>query len=60
MDAMQKLTKQGIVAEGAGAAPLVPALDGRAGTGNIVCVVSGRNVDTNKLKLVLNGEVPSP
>lgn len=58
MHAMQKLVGAGIVAEGAGAAPLVPAMDGRVGSGNIVCIVSGRNIDTEKLVTALKGNVP--
>ena len=57
---IQRLVSVGLVAEGAGAAPLVPALDGRAGAGNIVCIISGRNIDTEKLKLALSGEIPKP
>ena len=47
-----------VVAEGAGALALAAALDGRAGTGNVVCVVSGGNIDTPKLAKILAGEVP--
>ena len=48
-----------IVAEGAGAASVAAALSGRAGTGNVVCIVSGGNIDVDKLTSVLNGVVPS-
>jgi threonine dehydratase len=34
------------------------ALSGKAGTGKIVCVVSGGNIDTDKLEKILNGNVP--
>src|SRR5256714_4017903 len=37
-----------IVAEGAGACPVACALSGRAGTGKIVCIVSGGNIDPAK------------
>jgi threonine dehydratase len=37
------------VAEGAGAAPVAAALSGRAGRGKIACVVSGGNIDLDKL-----------
>jgi threonine dehydratase len=47
-----------VVAEGAGALALAAALDGRAGTGNVVCVVSGGNIDTPKLVKILAGELP--
>jgi len=38
-----------VVAEGAGACPVACALSGRAGTGKIVCIVSGGNIDPAKL-----------
>ena len=38
-----------IVAEGAGATPVAVALSGRAGTGRLVCVVSGGNIDSRTL-----------
>jgi threonine dehydratase len=47
-----------IVAEGAGATPVAAALAGHAGTGRIVCVVSGGNIDPAKLAKILNGELP--
>ena len=47
-----------VVAEGAGALALAAALDGHAGTGNVVCVVSGGNIDTPKLAKILAGEMP--
>jgi threonine dehydratase len=47
-----------IVAEGGGAAAVAAALSGKAGTGKIVCVVSGGNIDTDKLEKILNGNVP--
>lgn len=40
--------KSRIISEGAGALPLAAALSGRAGTGPIVCVVSGGNLDLKK------------
>ena len=45
-----------IVAEGAGACPVACALSGKAGSGKIVCVVSGGNIDSAKLVAILNGE----
>jgi threonine dehydratase len=48
-----------VIAEGAGACPVACALSGRAGGGKIVCVVSGGNIDSDKLCAVLKGEVPS-
>ncbi len=45
-----------IIAEGAGACPVACALSGKAGSGKIVCVVSGGNIDVSKLCAVLSGE----
>jgi len=42
-----------VVAEGAGATPVAVALDGAAGTGKIVCIVSGGNIDLTKLCQIL-------
>lgn len=42
-----------VIAEGAGACPVACALAGRAGTGNVVCVVSGGNIDFDKLCAIL-------
>lgn len=47
-----------IVAEGAGATPVAVALTGDAGSGRIVCVVSGGNIDASKLAAILRGEIP--
>jgi threonine dehydratase len=47
-----------VVAEGAGALALAAALEGRAGTGNVVCVVSGGNIDAVKLARILVSELP--
>ncbi len=40
--------KARIISEGAGAMPLAAALTGKTGTGPIVCIVSGGNVDLKK------------
>lgn len=48
-----------VIAEGAGAAPVAAALGGQAGKGKIVCIVSGGNIDTEKLVAILKGEVPT-
>jgi len=40
--------KTRIISEGAGALPLAAALTGKAGTGPIVCIVSGGNIDLKK------------
>ena len=42
-----------IVAEGAGACPVACALSGNAGTGKIVCIISGGNIDAAKLAALL-------
>jgi threonine dehydratase len=47
-----------VIAEGAGAAPVAAALAGKGGTGRIVCVVSGGNIDTEKLRVILDGRIP--
>ena len=48
-----------VIAEGAGACPVACALSGRAGSGKIVCVVSGGNIDADRLSSALRGEIPS-
>jgi threonine dehydratase len=40
--------KARIISEGAGALPLAAALNGSAGKGPIVAIVSGGNIDLNK------------
>jgi threonine dehydratase len=47
-----------VIAEGAGAAALAAALSGRAGGGDIVCVISGGNIDPDKLAMILEGREP--
>src|SRR5213594_1466020 len=47
-----------IVAEGAGAASVAAAMTGKAGSGKIVCIVSGGNIDSSKLVKILAGDVP--
>ena len=44
-----------VIAEGAGALAPAAALTGRAGTGKVVCVVSGGNIDLSKLTEILSG-----
>jgi len=46
-----------VIAEGAGAASVAAALTGKAGTGRVVCVVSGGNIDLSKLVKILHGEI---
>lgn len=43
-----------VVAEGAGATPVAAALAGRAGTGPVVCVISGGNIDSSVLADLLS------
>jgi threonine dehydratase len=45
-----------VIAEGAGAAPVAAALAGKAGSGTVVCVVSGGNIDADKLSGILQSE----
>ena len=47
-----------VVAEGAGAAPLAAALTGALGKHRTVCIVSGGNIDPDKLAIILRGEIP--
>lgn len=47
-----------VIAEGAGAVPVAAALEGKAGGGKVVCVVSGGNIDSSKLATILQGGVP--
>ncbi|HEV2118578.1 MAG TPA: pyridoxal-phosphate dependent enzyme [Candidatus Bathyarchaeia archaeon] len=47
-----------IVAEGAGAAGVAAAMTGKAGSGKIVCIVSGGNIDSTKLVKILGGGIP--
>jgi len=44
-----------VIAEGAGALAPAAALSGRAGSGKIVCVVSGGNINLSKLAEILSG-----
>jgi threonine dehydratase len=53
-------TKHHVIAEGAGASSLAAALSGRAGGGNIVCVISGGNIDASRLTPILEGKTPWP
>jgi threonine dehydratase len=59
VDAIALLVERNrVVAEGAGGAPVAAALAGKAGRGKVVCVVSGGNLDTDKLATILRGEIP--
>ena len=48
-----------VVAEGAGALALASALAGRAGSGRVACIVSGGNIDGERLRSVLAGDTPA-
>ncbi|MCS7006265.1 MAG: pyridoxal-phosphate dependent enzyme [Gaiellaceae bacterium] len=52
------LERARIVAEGAAALPVAAALDGLAGSGRVVCIVSGGNIDASRLRAILDGRVP--
>ena len=47
-----------VIAEGAGATSVAAALAGKAGGGQVACVVSGGNIDPAKLATILQGGVP--
>ncbi len=47
-----------VIAEGAGALATAAALAGKAGTGKVVCVVSGGNIDPRVFARILGGETP--
>ena len=49
--------RQRVIAEGAGAAPVAAALAGRAPGRKIVCVVSGGNIDFEKLARIFKREL---
>ncbi|WP_432288867.1 pyridoxal-phosphate dependent enzyme (plasmid) [Aminobacter sp. BA135] len=60
-EAMRLLfTKSKVVAEGAGAASLAAALTSEHARGNIVCVISGGNIDAAAYAAVLAGNIPVP
>jgi threonine dehydratase len=50
--------KHHVIAEGAGAAAVAAAMAGNAGKGEIVCIVSGGNIDPAKLAAILEGREP--
>ena len=58
-DAIRMLaTRHHVIAEAAGAASVAAAVAGMAGIGDIVCIVSGGNIDAPKLGAILNGQNP--
>ncbi len=57
VDAIRLLAmRHHVIAEGAGAAAVAAALAGRAGQGDVVCIISGGNIDAFKLASILKGE----
>jgi threonine dehydratase len=52
-------TRAHVVAEGAGALSLAAALAGHGGEGRVVCIVSGGNIDPERLRAILAGETPA-
>jgi threonine dehydratase len=52
--------KAKVVAEGAGAASLAAALSSDRAGGNVVCIVSGGNIDAEAYRTVLAGGIPNP
>jgi threonine dehydratase len=47
-----------VIAEAAGAVSVAAALGARVGKGNVVCIVSGGNIDAGKLAAILGGQNP--
>ena len=59
-EAMRLLfSKAKVVAEGAGAASLAAALTSEHAKGNVVCVISGGNIDAEAYRTVLAGNIPA-
>ena len=52
------IARNRVVSEGAGAAAVAAALAGKAGSGRVVCVISGGNIDADKLAGILREEIP--
>jgi threonine dehydratase len=52
------LERAHIVGEGAAGLAVAAAVSGRAGTGRVVCIVSGGNIDSARLAAILDGRVP--
>ncbi len=50
--------RSNIISEGASAVSVAAALAGKADTGNVVCAVSGGNVDLHKLVKIFQGKIP--
>jgi threonine dehydratase len=57
--AVRLLLERGrVVGEGAAGLPVAAAVSGAAGSGRIVCIVSGGNIDASRLRTILDGRVP--
>lgn len=57
-DAVRLLAERNrVIAEGAGATPVAAALAGKAGGGKVVCIVSGGNIDLEKLAKIFRREM---
>jgi len=52
------LERARVVAEGAAALPVAAAVAGLAGTGRVVCIVSGGNIDPHRIAEILEGRTP--
>jgi len=50
--------KNHVIAEGSGALPVAAAMTGKAGSGKVVCVVTGGNIDTDIFLKILAREIP--
>jgi threonine dehydratase len=47
-----------VVAEGAAGLAVAAALAGHAGTGRVVCILCGGNIDPARLAAILDGRIP--
>jgi len=54
------ISRTRVVAEGAGASSLAAALSTAPGSRNVVCVISGGNLNASSLATILAGDVPGP
>jgi threonine dehydratase len=52
------LQRSRVIAEGAGGSSVAAALTGKAGYGKIICVVSGGNIDLEKITKIINDQLP--
>ena len=58
-DAVRVLAERArIVAEGAAGLAVAAALAGHAGSGRVICIVCGGNIDPARLAAILDGRVP--